>query len=122
MFTTIELFAGAGGLALGVESAGFDTIGLIEFDKDAADTLKRNRPEWNVINDDIANIWINFADLPPILAVTYAVKYAIIVPKIETIKAINNELYIFSKTSLSNTYLKCCKENDILLAVLATNA
>ena len=56
MFTTIELFAGAGGLALGVESAGFDTIGLIEFDKDAADTLKRNRPEWNVINDDIANI------------------------------------------------------------------
>lgn len=56
MFTTIELFAGAGGLALGVESAGFDTIGLIEFDKDAAGTLKRNRPEWNVINDDIANI------------------------------------------------------------------
>ena len=56
MFTTIELFAGAGGLALGVESAGFDTIGLVEFDKDAADTLKRNRPKWNVINDDIANI------------------------------------------------------------------
>jgi DNA (cytosine-5)-methyltransferase 1 len=56
MFTTIELFAGAGGLALGVEKAGFNTIGLIEFDKDAADTLKKNRPEWNVINDDIANI------------------------------------------------------------------
>lgn len=56
MFTTIELFAGAGGLALGVEKAGFDTIGLIEFDKDAADTLKKNRPDWNVIHDDIANI------------------------------------------------------------------
>jgi len=55
-FKTIELFAGAGGLALGLEKAGFDTIGLIEFDKDAADTLKKNRPEWNVINDDIANI------------------------------------------------------------------
>ncbi len=56
MFTTIELFAGAGGLALGVEKAGFNTLGLIEFDKDASETLKKNRPEWNVINDDIANI------------------------------------------------------------------
>ena len=42
--TTIELFAGAGGLALGVEKAGFETIGLIEFNKDAADTLKRVLP------------------------------------------------------------------------------
>ena len=56
MYTSIELFAGAGGLALGVEKAGFNTLGLIESDKDAADTLKKNRPNWNVINDDIANI------------------------------------------------------------------
>ena len=55
-FKTIELFAGAGGLALGVEKAGFDTIGLIEFDKAAANTLKCNRPNWRVINEDIANI------------------------------------------------------------------
>lgn len=56
MYSTIELFAGAGGLALGVEKAGFHTLGLIEFNKDAADTLRKNRPDWNVINDDIANI------------------------------------------------------------------
>lgn len=56
MFTTIELFAGAGGLALGVEKAGFSTIGLIEIDKDACETLKANRPNWNVICDDIENI------------------------------------------------------------------
>ena len=56
MFYTIELFAGAGGLALGVEKAGFETLGLIEFDKDAANTLRKNRPNWNVIHDDIANI------------------------------------------------------------------
>ena len=56
MYTSIELFAGAGGLALGVEKAGFNTLGLIEVDKNAADSLKKNRPNWNVINDDIANV------------------------------------------------------------------
>lgn len=56
MFTTIELFAGAGGLALGVEKAGFRTLGLVEFDRDACDTLCKNRPNWNVVCDDIANI------------------------------------------------------------------
>jgi len=56
MFTTIELFAGAGGLALGIEQAGFNTLACIEFDKDACDTLRKNRPNWRVIEDDIANI------------------------------------------------------------------
>ena len=51
-----ELFAGAGGLALGVEKAGFNTIGLIEIDKNACNTLKLNRSNWNVINENIANI------------------------------------------------------------------
>lgn len=52
----IELFAGAGGLALGIEKAGFEAIGLVEFDKSAVETLRYNRPKWNVIHDDIANI------------------------------------------------------------------
>lgn len=55
-FSAIELFAGAGGLALGVEKAGFNTLALIELDKDAANTLRTNRPSWNVIHDDIANV------------------------------------------------------------------
>lgn len=55
-FVSIELFAGAGGLALGIEKAGFETIGFIEFDKSASETLKCNRPKWRVINDDVANI------------------------------------------------------------------
>ena len=56
VLTSIELFAGAGGLALGLEKAGFGSIGLVEIDKNAADTLKTNRPEWKVLNNDIANI------------------------------------------------------------------
>lgn len=39
-----------------MEEAGFNTIGLIELDRDACDTLKKNRPNWRVICDDIANI------------------------------------------------------------------
>ena len=53
---SIELFAGAGGLALGLEQAGFEHIGLIELDHAAADTLKKNRPFWNVLCEDISNV------------------------------------------------------------------
>ena len=55
-FTALELFAGAGGLALGLERANFESLALIEIDNDAAATLKLNRPHWHVIDDDIANI------------------------------------------------------------------
>lgn len=55
-FRCLELFAGAGGLALGLEQAGFETVGLIEIDKDAAATLRKNRPKWHVICEDIAKI------------------------------------------------------------------
>lgn len=52
----IELFAGAGGLALGLELAGFKNIGCIEIDKNASETLRYNRPNWNIINKDISEI------------------------------------------------------------------
>jgi len=54
--TVTEIFAGCGGLALGFEQAGFDTKLLVEYDKDCCDTLKINRPKWNIIHDDIKNI------------------------------------------------------------------
>lgn len=53
---SIELFAGAGGLALGLEQAGFKHIGLIEWDKAAAETLIKNRPQWNVLNEDVEKV------------------------------------------------------------------
>lgn len=55
-YKSIELFAGAGGMAIGLEQAGFEHIGLVEIDNHAANTLKTNRPNWNVIVDDINNV------------------------------------------------------------------
>lgn len=50
---TIELFAGSGGLALGLEKAGFEHVLLNEFDKDCINTLRKNKPQWNIIHEDI---------------------------------------------------------------------
>jgi len=55
-YSVLELFAGAGGLALGLEKAGFHSIGNIEFDKHACHTLRKNRPDWKVIEEDIEKI------------------------------------------------------------------
>ncbi len=50
---SIEICAGAGGQALGLEQAGFEHIALVEIDKSACLTLRHNRPHWNVIEGDI---------------------------------------------------------------------
>ena len=55
-YNSIELFAGAGGLAIGLEKAGFNAIALNEIDKNACATLRKNRPNWNVIEGDISNV------------------------------------------------------------------
>ena len=56
MLTSIELFAGAGGLALGLEQAGFKHLACIDFYKEATDTMEANRPEWNVMCEDVADV------------------------------------------------------------------
>lgn len=55
-YSLVELFAGAGGLALGLEQAGFKSVLLNEKDKYACATLRANRPHWNVIEDGIENV------------------------------------------------------------------
>jgi len=55
-YRSIELFAGAGGMALGMEKAGFHHVLLNDFDKAATETLRSNRVEWNVVHGDISNI------------------------------------------------------------------
>lgn len=55
-YQCIELFAGAGGLAIGLEQAGLETVLFNEIDKHACATLTANRPHWNVHCGDIANL------------------------------------------------------------------
>lgn len=50
---TLELCAGAGGQALGLERAGISHAALVEIDKNACATLRMNRPDWNVIDQDV---------------------------------------------------------------------
>jgi DNA (cytosine-5)-methyltransferase 1 len=55
-YQCIELFAGAGGLGLGLERAGFQSVLLNEIDPHACHTLRCNRPDWNVIEGDVSDI------------------------------------------------------------------
>lgn len=55
-YRLLELFAGAGGLAIGMEQAGFHSVMLNELDKYACETLRKNRPNWNVVEGDISQI------------------------------------------------------------------
>lgn len=61
---SIELFSGAGGLALGLEASGFEHVALVERNKDACATLRLNRPQWNLIEADVRKV--DFAELGPV--------------------------------------------------------
>lgn len=51
--TSLEICAGGGGQALGLEMAGFDHVALVELDRHACATLRYNRPSWNVVQTDL---------------------------------------------------------------------
>ncbi|KZK07186.1 DNA-cytosine methyltransferase [Lactococcus cremoris] len=61
-YKVLETFAGAGGLALGLEKSGLSSVGAVELDKHAAQTLRINRPNWNVIENDISKVAENIND------------------------------------------------------------
>lgn len=53
MLTSLEICAGAGGQALGLEMAGFKHAGLVEIDTNACNTLALNRPDWKIFQEDL---------------------------------------------------------------------
>ncbi len=54
--TSLEICAGAGGQALGLENAGFSHVAAIEYDAFAWETLKLNRPEWSPRLADVREV------------------------------------------------------------------
>lgn len=55
-YSSIELFAGCGGMALGLKYAGIKNELLVEINKDAVETMKLNKPKWNIVKSDIKKI------------------------------------------------------------------
>ena len=61
---SIEICAGDGGQALGLEQAGFNHVALVELDPQACATLRANRPHWNVIEGDVKSFSAsNYTDI-----------------------------------------------------------
>ena len=54
--TVLEICAGGGGQARGLEAAGFDLAAAVEIDGKACNTLRENRPTWKVIESSVAEI------------------------------------------------------------------
>ncbi len=57
--TSLEICAGAGGQAIGLEQASFEHLALVEIDPHACATLRHNRPEWEVIEADVREVSAN---------------------------------------------------------------
>lgn len=54
-----EICAGAGGQAIGLERAGFCHVGVLDNDRHAAQTLRLNRPDWNITEADVKHVGLS---------------------------------------------------------------
>ncbi|MBK9983185.1 MAG: DNA cytosine methyltransferase [Chitinophagales bacterium] len=52
-FPVVSLFTGAGGLDIGLEESGFTTAVCVEYDADCRETLRFNRPDWKLFEEEI---------------------------------------------------------------------
>lgn len=54
--TVLEICAGGGGQAIGLEAAAFQVAAAVDIDHNACNTLRANRPAWKVIEDSINHV------------------------------------------------------------------
>lgn len=54
--TVLEICAGGGGQATGLEAAGFDLAAAVELERSACETLRKNRPHWDVIEGPVQDL------------------------------------------------------------------
>ena len=63
VLSSIELFAGAGGLAMGATLAGFKSLGVVEWDRWACDTIRQNQVQGNPLVADFLRLWQTVASV-----------------------------------------------------------
>ena len=56
LLSSLEICAGGGGQALGLETAGFEHVAAVEIESIACETLRQNRPGWTVLNRDVREL------------------------------------------------------------------
>ena len=72
---SVEIFTGAGGLALGMGRAGFHHLALVEWDKDSCETIRLNQrqnnplvADWNIFEQDVRTFNFNFEETIEVIA------------------------------------------------------
>lgn len=63
VYNFLSLFSGAGGFDLGFEAEGFNHLGCVEIDKHCVDTLKKNRPQWDIFHGDIIHYITRYQEI-----------------------------------------------------------
>lgn len=53
---TLDIFAGAGGLSIGLEQAAFDIVAGVEWDRDACETFAKAHPSADVVEGDVSAV------------------------------------------------------------------
>lgn len=73
-YTFLSLFSGAGGLDLGFEKAGFEHIESSDILDVAVRTMRHNRPNWNVLLQDVQDYYPQYKNDVDVLLAGFLVK------------------------------------------------